>query len=136
MAKKNNASNNDMTMKIVIAVALLLAFVGGYFVARAKYKPQIKDLTRMVTEKDEAMQKLKSNANRIMMKEDQMWIVENGEARVMDADMMLSDGTKVMSDGKVINPDGQEWLMQNGEAVDMDGKKQGNDESTSTDVQY
>lgn len=123
-ARKNSGSrqNNDMTMKVMLVVALIIAFVAGYFVARAKYKPQLVELSKMIIDKDQAMEKVKSNANKVMMKEDKMWIVENGMARMMDSDTMMTNGDKVLQDGTVVKADGTKTILKNGDAVDMTGQ--------------
>ena len=128
--KKSGGQQNDMTMKIVVIIALLAAFAAGYFAARAKYKPQLVELSKMVSDKDEAMQKMKADANRIIMKDNKMWVVEQGMVREMDSDIILSNGTKVMSDGKVITSDDTETMMKNGDAIDMEGKMMPNGGST------
>lgn len=120
--KSSSTTNNDMTMKIVIITALAMAFIVGYFVARAKYKPQILELTKMVADKDQTMQKMRANANKVMMKDSAMWIVENGIVKQMDNDVLMSNGDKVTIEGKVIKADKSEVMMRNGEAVDMEGK--------------
>ncbi len=125
-SKKSVHQQNDMTMKIVILVALVLAFIGGYFAARAKYKPQLVELSKMVSDKDQTMQKMKTEANRVLMKDGKMWIVENGMVNEMDSDIMMPNGTKVMTDGKVVTEDGTESMMKNGDAMDMQGKMLGN----------
>jgi hypothetical protein len=125
-----------MTMKIVVFVALLIAFIGGYLIARAKYKPQIIELSKMVTEKDTALTQLKSSTNKLMMKDNMMWVVENGEARQMDSDIMMSNGTKVMMDGKVLNSDGSESTLSNGDAIDMDGKMMPANTDSNSDSGY
>jgi len=120
--KRTTVEQKDMTMKVVLVVALLVTFVAGYFIARAKYKPQIIELSKMVSDKDGALQKFKSNANKVMMKEDKMWIVENGELREMDSDLMMTNGEKVTAEGEVVKADGSSVMMQNGDARDMNGK--------------
>lgn len=123
MASKKRVSNdNDMTMKIFVVVALVIAFVGGYLIARAKYKPQLIELSKMVTDKDAALQQMKANANKVMMKDNKMWIVENGEVKPLDSDLMMTSGDKVMMDGKVLKSDGTSIMMKNGDAMDMDGR--------------
>lgn len=123
--KRTTAESSDMTMKVIIVLALLIAFVGGYFIARAKYKPQIIELSKMVADKDGALQKIKSNANRVMMKEDKMWIVENGVIKAMDSDLMMTNGEKVTIEGKVTKADGTSTMMHNGDSLDMNGKMMG-----------
>ncbi len=120
MASKNSGKN-DMQMKAFVIVALIAAFIGGYLVARAKYKPQLAELSKMVMDKDGAMKKMKADANRIIMKDGKMWVVEDGIVRQMDSDMMMPNGSKVMQDGKVVESDGDEMMMNNGDAMDMEG---------------
>lgn len=120
-SKKSSVTQSDMTVKAFVAAALILAFVGGFFIARAKYKPQIEILTRMVNEKDEAMQKIKSNANKVMMKDGMVWLVEDGLVSEMNNEVVLRNGDKVMADGKVVKSDGTESTLQNGDAIDLEG---------------
>lgn len=120
--KRTAAEQKDMTMKVVLGVALLVVFVAGYFIARAKYKPQIVELSKMVADKDESLQKIKSNTNKVMMKDDKMWDVENGELKKMDSDIMMTNGEKVTTEGEVVKTDGSSVMMQNGDAMDMNGK--------------
>ena len=121
-SKKSTKTDNDMTMKIFVAVALVIAFVGGYLIARAKYKPQLQELSKMVLDKDAALQQMKSYNNKIMMKDDKLWVVENGKVKEMDSDIMMPSGDKVMMGGKVMRADGTDIMMKNGDAIDMDGK--------------
>lgn len=121
MAKKAAVKRSDMQMKTFIIIALIAAFVGGYLVARAKYKPQILELAKMVADKDSAMQKMKDNANKVVMKDGMMWMVEEGIVKSMDSDIMMPNGVKVMKDGRVITANGEEMMMKNGDAIDMEG---------------
>ena len=122
MASKKIGTQSDMTMKVVIIIALLVAFIAGYFAARAKYKPQLVELSKMVSDKDQSMQKMKANANKIVMKDGKMWVIENGMVKEMDSDIMMPNGSKVSIDGKITGEDGKESMMNNGEAMDMTGK--------------
>lgn len=135
-SKKSSVTQSDMTVKAFVAAALILAFVGGFFIARAKYKPQIEILTRMVNEKDEAMQKIKSNANKVMMKDGMVWLVEDGLVSEMNNEVVLRNGDKVMADGKVVKSDGTESTLQNGDAIDMEGNMMpnGGDETDTSGV--
>lgn len=119
MAKKE--TNNDMTKNIIIFVALLVAFVGGYVFARAKYKPQILELNKMVMERDNTMSAMKANANKIMMKDGKMWVIKDGVATQMANDTIMKNGTKVMMNGKMMQ-DGKEVDLRNGDSLDMEGK--------------
>jgi len=133
-SKKNTAANSDMTIKVIILLSLVVAFVVGYFVARTKYKPQIKELTNMVEDKDNTMQKMKADANKIVMKDDVIWIVEDGMISEMDSEKMLLNGDKVTLEGKIIKSDKSEFMMSNGDEIGMDGvmrKDKATDENDS-----
>ncbi len=128
--KKKTATNNDMSMKVVLVVALALAFIGGYLVSRARYKPQILELNKMVLDKDQALNKMKANSNKVMMKDGTMWVVKDGILGPLEEEMEMTNGTKVMPDGKVLKADGSESMMQNGESMDMGGNMMMVDESS------
>jgi hypothetical protein len=121
-SKKSTKANSDMQMKIAVIIALLIAFVGGYLIARAKYKPQIIELAKMVTDKDTALSQMKSNANKVMMEGDKMFVVENGMVKPMDSDIMMTNGDKVSTSGEITKSDGSTDMMHNGDSMDMNGK--------------
>ncbi len=121
MASKKTVENNDMTMKIVLVVALVITFVGGYLVARAKYKPQILELNKMIADKDMTMEKMKSDANRVVMKDNAIWVIQNGVMSVLENEMTFTNGDKVNFEGKITQKDGKEILLQNGDSINMDG---------------
>lgn len=120
-SKKKVSTNNDMSMKVVLVVALALAFIGGYLVSRARYKPQILELNKMVMDKDQTMNRMKANANKVMMKDGTIWVVKDGILSPLEEEIEMTNGDKVMPDGKLIKADGSESMMQNGESMDMDG---------------
>ena len=133
-SKKNSASkgNNDMTVKIVIIVAFVVAFFGGYLIARAKYKPQLVQLSQMVLDKDAALQKVVAKYNNITMKDGKMWIVENGVLKQMDNAVVLQNGDKISTDGKVTKTDGSSMMMKNGESIDMQGNLMQDNSATNS----
>ncbi len=57
----------------------------------------------------------------VMMKDGKMMVRKNGETKPMMMDMTMSNGTKVMMDGKVMMADGMSRMMMDGEAMTMDG---------------
>lgn len=121
MASKKSTENNDMTMKVVLVAALVIAFVGGYLVARAKYKPQIIELNKMVADRDVTIEKMKSDANRVVMKDNSMWVIQEGVMEALESEMTFTNGDKIDATGKVTQKDGKEVLLQNGDSVNMDG---------------
>lgn len=120
MAKGKNTENHA---RLIIIASLLVAFIAGFVVARAKYKPQLLELNKMILEKDEAMMRIKADSNKVMMKDDTVWVVKNGIVEEMNETVEFTNGDKVMPDGKVIKADGTESSMMNGDAIDMDGNE-------------
>ena len=61
--------------------------------------------------------------NGVMMKDGKMMMMMDGKASgPMDHDITMSDGTKVMKDGRVKMKDGKEMHMKEGQIMMMDGK--------------
>lgn len=118
MASKNNGMNS----KVVVIVLLIVAFAAGYFVARTKYKPQILELSKMAQDKAKEAHEVTVSSSKVMMKDGQVWLVEKGIANVLDANVMFSNGDKVMMDGKILRADGKEEMMEEGQSMDMNGK--------------
>ncbi len=120
-SKKSSVQDKDKSMKIMLVVALIIAFAGGYLVARAKYKPQILELNKMVADKDKTMEKMSADANRVVMKDGAIWVIQNGVMRALDQEMSFKNGDKITAEGKITQKDGKEVLLQDGDSVDMDG---------------
>jgi len=59
----------------------------------------------------------------VMMKEGKMWRLQDGkEIGRMDRETTLSNGTRVMMNGKMMMKDGKEMQIQEGQIVMLDGK--------------
>jgi hypothetical protein len=59
----------------------------------------------------------------VTMKDGKMMRMQDGkEIGRMDREMTLSNGTKVMMNGKMMMKDGKEMQMQEGQTVMLDGK--------------
>jgi hypothetical protein len=59
----------------------------------------------------------------VMMKDGKMWRMQDGkEIGRMDRETTLSNGAKVMMNGKMMMKDGKEMQMQEGQTVMLDGK--------------
>ncbi len=121
MASKST-QDNGMNSKVMIIVLLAIAFAAGFYVARLRYKPQINELRKMAQEKTKEADEVKLSANKVMMKDSQIWLVEKGVANVLDANIMFSNGDRVMMDGMIIRADGTEIMMEEGQSMDMNGK--------------
>ena len=59
----------------------------------------------------------------VMMKAGKMWRLQDGkEIGRMDRETTLSNGAKVMMNGKIMTKDGKEMQMQEGQVMMLDGK--------------
>jgi hypothetical protein len=59
----------------------------------------------------------------VMMKDGKMWRLQDGrEIGRMDRETTLSNGTKVMMNGKMMMKDGKESQLQEGQIMMLDGK--------------
>ena len=59
----------------------------------------------------------------VMMKDGKMWRLQDGkEIGRMDRETTLSNGAKVMMNGKIMTKDGKEMQMQEGQVMMLDGK--------------
>lgn len=61
----------------------------------------------------------------VMMKDGKMWRLQDGkEIGRMDRETIMSNGTKVMMNGKMQMKDGKEGQLQEGQIMMLDGKMQ------------
>ena len=67
-------------------------------------------------------QESKKTKDYVLMKDGKMLVIKDGKTTVMEKDMILNDGTKVMPDGKVMMKDGSTKILKEGESLTMDGK--------------
>ena len=59
----------------------------------------------------------------LVMKDGKMWRVHGGsEIGPMDRETTLSNGTRILMNGKMITKDGKESQLQEGQMVMLDGK--------------
>ena len=56
-----------------------------------------------------------------MMKDGKVMMMKEGKTTQVEADVTLSDGTKIMKDGNVMKKDGTKMMMKNGESMDTNG---------------
>ncbi len=57
----------------------------------------------------------------VIMKDGKMMVVKDGKISVMDKDLLLSNGTKIMSNGTIVKKDGSKIMMKEGDYKDMSG---------------
>ena len=59
--------------------------------------------------------------NRIEMRAGTLNVFKGGETMEMKEEMTLENGAKVMTDGKVVMPDGEETKLEDGDSISMGG---------------
>lgn len=63
----------------------------------------------------------KSQPDGVMMQNGKMMMIKNGKATILDHDMPMNNGSKIMSDGTFIKKDGTKLMMKDGQHIDMSG---------------
>jgi hypothetical protein len=76
---------------------------------------------------------MEMDEDRVIMKDGRMLIVKDGKMLPMDIDMTMSDGTKVMTTGAILRPDGTTRQMAEGEAMYMNGEMTNVDDTSEID---
>jgi len=113
--------NEKMSTKVMIIVFIGIAFLAGYVISRARYKPQINSLNTMVIERDDKISFLNNLRNRFVFRNDELLQIQDGEMIAVQEDVLLSNGTKVTTDGMVIESDGDTVQLNPNDSVFMDG---------------
>lgn len=122
MAKKKTEEKNNNIMMWTVVIALALGFLGGYFIARTKYKAQITIISTMVAEKAAEVDALKAGNNRIIMVNGEMMMEKDSGITRMENDIEMSNGTRVTIDGKVEDKTGATSMMKDGDSMMMNGE--------------
>lgn len=63
----------------------------------------------------------KTHSDGVIMRNGKIMKVEKGEMTILDKDVTVNNGTKIMSDGTYINKDGSKMTMTEGQHIDMEG---------------
>lgn len=79
MAKKQKSLSPKSQRKLLILIALLIAFSAGFLVARARYKPQIRTSFNMVMEREDTIADLEA---RVKAYEEKMMMLESGKTKI------------------------------------------------------
>ncbi|HKY55357.1 MAG TPA: DUF6799 domain-containing protein [Anaerolineales bacterium] len=62
------------------------------------------------------------NEGMVTMRGGRMMVVRNGELVAMKEDVLMNEGSRVLTDGTVIRTDGTTRMMMEGESLRMDGE--------------
>lgn len=116
MARKTSPT----TLLWILVVTLFAGFVFGFLVARVRYKTQLRTTAQIVKEKVAELNDLKED--RILIKNGQMLIRQDGLVSKMQTDVLLSDGTRVTTKGEIIRHGMGRAMFLEGQSMTMDGK--------------
>lgn len=116
MAKTDTAENQN-TLLMVLIISVLVLAVGQYLLYRNIQ--HVKNMIGVTTMELKEGKGIRQDA--VMMIGDSMMIRENGIEGEMTEDVVLEDGSKVMTDGTIVKPDGKSSKMKDGEEMMMDG---------------
>jgi len=111
-------------MKKVIFVSTALCFSLCLFAQTDPTKNKMyhddKDHPRMTKEMNHQTG-YKSFPDGVMMKNGKLMMLKTGKLTMMDHEMTMSNGTKIMSDGTIMKKNGTKMMMKEGQHMDMSG---------------
>lgn len=106
---------NTKALAIGAVVIVLLVAGSVWLVGNQNKKVTSTEKSAMTKEEEHMMGK------GYVMKDGKMQVEENGEFTVMTQDVMLKNGTKVMTNGTVVKPDGTTMTLTEGQSIWEDG---------------
>jgi hypothetical protein len=107
-------------MRKLILVFVAIAITAGAYA-------QIDSTKKKLNQQDKQTQNMQNNlvdkslADGIVMKDGKIMQVKNGKMTLLDRDVTLTNGTKIMVDGTFTNKDGSKTTFKEGQHMDMSG---------------
>lgn len=105
---------HTMTVTSAVVIGFLLLAAGEYYLFR-----RVMNVSQIVSEGFMQLKETKPIKGQIIMKGGKMWIEMNGKTQALNMNIMLPDGTKVMTNGQVVLPDGTQMMMREGQTFDI-----------------
>jgi len=108
--------------KILLVFAAIAITLGAYAqsdLLNKKNNPQ--DLNKSQSQNLQSKPVDKMQPDGVMMKNGKIMMVKKGEMTLLDNDITLANGTKIMIDGAYIKSDGTRMMLKEGQHIDMDG---------------
>ena len=122
MAKKSKkAGSGNSAIVWAVLISLVIGLVAGYMIAKVRYTAKIAIISEMVAARDNMIQSIRGQYNKVSMNDGQMMVVTNGKEAMMTENMTLGDGTKVTMEGYYQRPNQEQVMLNNGESLDMMG---------------
>lgn len=114
----------SIKMKKVIFISVALCFSMCLFAQTDltnKKMQDIDDKKRQMTREGNYQTVSKSFPDGVMMKNGKLMMVKNGKKSLMDHEMSMNNGTKVLSNGMIMKKDGTKMMMKEGQYMNMAG---------------
>lgn len=114
----------SIKMKKVIFISVALCFSMCLFAQTDltnKKMQHIDDKKRQMTREGNYQTASKSFPDGVMMKNGKLMMVKNGKKTLMDHEMSMNNGTKVLSNGMIMKKDGTKMMMKEGQYMNMAG---------------
>lgn len=111
-------------MKKVIFVSAALCFSMCLFAQTDSIKNKMNNRDNNDPKMTKVMNHQRVNQsfpNGVMMKNGKLMMVKNGKLTMMDHEMSMANGTKVMPNGTILKKDGTKMMMKEGQHMDMAG---------------
>ena len=111
-------------MKKVIFVNVALCISMCLFAQTDSAKKKMQHIDKeqhQMTKEGNHQKTYKSFPDGVVMKNGKLMMVKNGKKTLMDHEMSMGNGMKVLSNGTIIKKDGTKMMMKEGQYMDMAG---------------
>ena len=111
-------------MKKVIFVSVAFCFSMCLFAQTDSTKKKMQYIDnekRQMTREGNYQTATKLFPDGVMMKNGKLMMIKNGKKTLMDHEMSMSNGTKVLSNGMIMKKDGTKMMMKEGQYMNMAG---------------
>lgn len=107
-------------MKLKNTLTICILSLGFVTFGVAQEKPQNENPAKKTETAEEGSAAMAKNG--ILMRDDKLIQIKNGETIPVNDTMEMKNGTKVMADGTVMMKNGETMKLENGDKVTMKGK--------------
>jgi len=107
----------------VVFLALIIGLVGGFMIAKEKYMHKIGLISVMFSQRDSELNEMKykmGKMNKVMVEQGEVWVIKDGTVMVLEEELTLPNGTKIMPNGRY-EKDGTVKVLEEGQALDLEG---------------
>ena len=107
--------------KLFLIFVAIAVTAGAYAQIDSTYKMSPQDINNKQNQNTQNNPVDKLQTDGVVMQNGKMMQVKNGQTTVLDQDVTMSNGTKIMTDGTCIKKDGSKMMLKEGQHVDLAG---------------